>query len=385
MEFRPYYMASKWREAKHEVTVIAGSFSHVRQKQPEKLGWRKVDGIDYLWLWTNRYAGNGLKRFLGMLVFVLQLLIRVPILTLKLKPDVVIASSTYPLDIFPAYFLAKLSGAKLIFEIHDLWPLSPMELGGMSRYHPFIVIMRIGEWFAHKFSDKILSIIPNTFEHVAKDGVKKENFLYIPNGVNLEDVKSFTPIPNDLRKLIKQHKKGKIFLIGYAGSIGIANDIRNLINAAELLSDSEVHFFIIGSGTESEILKACNIKNVTFYKKIPKNTVNSFLRNMDLLYLGFRKYKLYNSGISQNKLYDYMLSGKPIIQAVNANENLIKEAECGWTVPMEDPIALANMIKKIIKMPKAELKRFGENAKKYVVINHDYKVLASKFLEFILK
>lgn len=64
------------------------------------------------------------------------------------EPNVVIASSTYPLDIYPAYRIAKHFKAKLVFEIHDLWPLSPMLLGGYSKYHPFIVALQVAENYA---------------------------------------------------------------------------------------------------------------------------------------------------------------------------------------------------------------------------------------------
>ena len=57
----------------------------------------------------------------------------------------VIAASTYPMDIWPARRIAKRAKAKLVYEVHDLWPLSPMELGGMSRWHPFIMWVQMAE------------------------------------------------------------------------------------------------------------------------------------------------------------------------------------------------------------------------------------------------
>ena len=43
-------------------------------------------------------------------------------------PDVVIASGTYPMDIWVCRHLARLAGARLVHEVHDLWPASPIEL-----------------------------------------------------------------------------------------------------------------------------------------------------------------------------------------------------------------------------------------------------------------
>ena len=64
-------------------------------------------------------------------------------------PDVVIASSTYPMDVYPAVRMAKKYQAKVVYEVHDLWPMSPMELGGMSKHHPFILATQRAENYAY--------------------------------------------------------------------------------------------------------------------------------------------------------------------------------------------------------------------------------------------
>lgn len=148
MEFRPYYLAREWVKLGHSVTIVAASFSHLRQKNPDlsEMMEEVIDDIRYIWLPVNKYQGNGVMRFKNMLAFIYQLYKNMGKF-IELKPDVVIASSTYPLDSYPAYKLAKKTGAKFVFELHDLWPLSPMELGGMSKWHPFIMLMQKAEDF----------------------------------------------------------------------------------------------------------------------------------------------------------------------------------------------------------------------------------------------
>ena len=100
MEYRPYYLAREWVKLGHNVTIVGASFSHLRNKQPacrEEI----VDGIHYVWLPTNSYKGNGIGRILNMGLFVLQLFFRQSHILSDFIPDVVIASSTYPLEIFP--------------------------------------------------------------------------------------------------------------------------------------------------------------------------------------------------------------------------------------------------------------------------------------------
>ena len=104
------------------------------------------------------------------------------------NPNIVIASSTYPLDIIPAFLIAKKTRAKLIFEVHDLWPLSPIELGGMSPFHPYIMIMQWAENFAYRVSHKVVSILPKTKSHMQKHGLGPDKFAHIPNGIDIIDM-----------------------------------------------------------------------------------------------------------------------------------------------------------------------------------------------------
>ena len=78
MEFRPYYLAREWIKMGHKVTIIAGDYSHLRRKNPAvEMDFQcdSIDGIEYVWIKTGRYAGNGVKRALTMGRFVGKLLV----------------------------------------------------------------------------------------------------------------------------------------------------------------------------------------------------------------------------------------------------------------------------------------------------------------------
>lgn len=390
MEFRSYYLAREWVKMGHSVMIIAASFSHLRQKNPdiEALTEEIIDSIRYIWLPVNKYQGNGVMRFKNMLAFIYQLYHNLGKFA-QLKPDIVIASSTYPLDSYPAYKLAKMTGAKFAFELHDLWPLSPMELGGMSKWHPFIMLMQRGEDFWCTHADKVISILPKTEAYLKTRGLKDGKFCYISNGIVLADYGDVMPLKADyLEKLNNLRKQGK-FLIGFAGAHGIANALNILLYAAEKLKDTQAYFVLVGQGQEKENLMALAqrlwLDNVLFLPSIPKKMVPAFLAQMDALYIGWQNKPIYRFGISPNKLMDYMMAGKPILHSVTAGNDLVQEAHCGISVPAEDIDAVAEAVKKLMLMDESELSALGANGKEYVTKHHDYKILAEKFIEWVDK
>ncbi len=390
MEYRPYLLAKEWIKKNNKVTIIASSFSHVRITQPnvnENLVNELIDSIEYCWIKTPSYHGNGIKRFINILSFVIKLWKNSKYFVQQYQPDIVIASSTYPLDIYPAYRIAKLSGAKLVFEVHDLWPLSLIELGNMSKLNPVIILFQLAENFAYRNADKVVSILPNTLEYMKKHGLQADKFVYVPNGISEEDWSGKRELSvinkGKINELKKQHK----FLIAYAGAHGVANALDSFIKAAGYIRDFPIHLLLIGKGPEKnkliEIAESKNFNNITFLDSVPKNEIPELLSMMDALYIGLQNQPIFRFGISPNKLLDYMMAGKPIIQAINAGNDLVTEAGCGITVEPENSKSIANAMIRLYKMPPEERQDMGNAGHYFVVQNHEYKVLAEKFLSAV--
>jgi len=391
MEYRPYYLAKEWGRNGHKVIIIVASFSHLRYKNPEFSGEIKkevIEEVEYIWIKTPKYKGNGVKRVINMFSFVWKLTKNSKKFAKEINPDVVIASSTYPLDIYPAYLIARLSKAKLIFEVHDLWPLTPIELGSMPKWHPFIVILQIAEDFAYKHADKVISILPKALEYMVSRGLDPKKIAYIPNGIGIEEWQSFNAqLPEEHKEIIEKLKKEGKFLVCYAGAHGVANALDYFIESAVYLRDLPVSLVLVGQGPEREKLQRYvienNLNNVIFLQPVSKDSIPNLLNKMDILYIGWRRSPLYRFGISPNKLFDYMMAGKPIIHAVEAGNDLVAESGCGISIPPEDSVAIAEAIKKLIDMSPLEREEMGRRGREYVIKNHDYKVLAKRFLEAI--
>lgn len=391
MEYRPYYMAKEWVKSGHDVTMIGASFSHIRTVQPEMTEDWKVeylDGIRYIWIKTPSYEGNGVKRIINMMSFLKTLWGKAKHIAEEYHPNVVIASSTYPLDIYPARKIAKLTNAKLIFEVHDLWPLSPMELGNMSPYHPFIMVMQKGENDAYRFADAVVSLLPKADRHMVEHGMDPRKFYPLPNGIDVEQwEKSTEKIPVEHHNLILRLKSEGKFLVGYAGTHGIANALEYLIDAAALLNDEPVAFVLVGKGPERDNLirqaEEKNLTNIYFLPVVNKKAIPDFLSKMDGLYIGWRRSPLYRFGVSPNKLLDYLMAGRPIIHGIEAGNDLVAEAHAGISIEPENPQEVARAVMELRNLPKTELENMGQNGQRFVVETHDYRVLSDKFINIM--
>jgi glycosyltransferase involved in cell wall biosynthesis len=391
MEYRPFYLAREWVKLGHKVTVVAATFSHLRTQSPNivsNLSTEYIDGIQYVWLRTPGYHGNGSGRVINMLTFIWKLFQFQKAIVGRSRPDIVIASSTYPLDIYPAFRIAKKSLAKLIFEVHDLWPLSPIELGGMSPRHPYIIVMQWAEKFAYRRSDKIISILPKTEDHMREHGMVPNKFAYIPNGIDVDEWTNNTkPLPDEHQGMFDRLKEKGHFIIGYAGAHGLANSLYSLIEAAQLLENRPVTFVLVGQGPEKAALvqrvKKLGLTNVIFLPPITKKSIPLLLEMMDVLYIGLQRQPLFRFGISPNKLMDYMMAGKPIIQAIEAGNDMVSESGCGISIPPENPEKIAEAVMRLMRLSYVDRERMGERGKQYVMTNHDYRTLAKHFIEAI--
>ena len=389
MEYRPYYLAKEWIKMGHRVTLIGASFSHLRIQQPininEVFVQEKIDGIDYIWLKTPAYK-TAIARSWNIFVFVLRLSKYVKKVSKLVKPDLVVASSTYPLDIYPARKIAKMSGAKLCYEVHDLWPLSPKLIGGYSSWHPFILVMQLAENYAYKHVNKVISLLWNAEQHMREHGLAEGKFKCIPNGYCKEDWENLNlkeEIPQTHKLLFKQ-LENKI-IVGFAGGFAASGSLDTLVKAAALLKENDsLSFVFVGKGLEQEYLeklvKEYSLSNVFFLPAVKKMQVPWVIVHFDIAFMGGVHSKLHFYGTSYNKLTDYMLSAKPIVQAIDEPNSVVERVGCGICVEAENSRLVADAILELVGMSREEREKMGERGKKYTLENLEWGILAKQFL-----
>ena len=383
MEFRNYYFAKEFVKLGYKVYIITASYMHLFKKLPEIKGdftFEEIDGINYVWVKVPKYGeSNDKKRVLKWFVFSAKLFF-LPFSKME-KPDFIIASPMATFLTVPAYRLAKKFNAKFIFEVKDIWPLSIVELGNINPKNPLIRAMGWCEKFAIKKADLVVSSLQNYGEHLSKDLGLKKDFLWINNGIDLDEIQNIEPLPKEIEQEIPKDK----FIVGYTGTIGIANRIDNLCEVALRLQNREdVLFVVVGSGKYKDILveKYGKLDNILFINPIPKNQVQSMLKLFDVCYIGLKREKLFKYGVSPNKLFDYMLSGKPILYAIDSGKsNIVDSAECGISVKPDSIESIANGVEKLYSLSLEEREKMGQNGKEYVLENFTYRALAKKYIK----
>lgn len=388
MEYRAYYLAKEWVKQGHKVTIVAATFTHLRQKNPiveKEYQVEIIDGIKYIWLKTPPYESS-LKRILNMGVFVRKLNKYAKRLSREERPELVIAGSCYPLDNYAAHKIAKLSGAKYVYEVRDLWPLSPKLIGGYSDHHPFIWVMQRAEDYAYKHVDMVVSVLWNAERHMRERGLAPNKFACVPNGYNPEEWtedKFNLPLPLDHQKVF-DGLKDKV-VVGFAGGFAASGNVISLVKSAvELKDHNNIHFVLVGKGPElpnyEKVIEDNQLTNITILPSVPKNLIPAVNKHFDIAYIGGLHSELHQYGTSYNKMTDYMLCSLPIVQSVDEPGSVVERVGCGIRVEAENVFAIAKTVVKLADMSAEERRYIGSKGRAYVEKNLSWNRLSQDFL-----
>jgi glycosyltransferase involved in cell wall biosynthesis len=378
---RHYYLARELARQGHEVHLIAASYTHLLRRCPDvddKYRITKSDGFNFVWVKTPVYSNaNSFRRILNWFLFSRRLggLPKV----IDGCPDTIIYSSPSLVPYLGAYRLAKRFGSKLVWDVRDVWPLTLIELGGYSRWNPFVVFSNWIESFACKTSNHITSNLPYAIDHLSTKGASRDKFDWIPNGYCAEEQLKAVPLPDEILGRLPQDK----FIVGYCGTLGTANAIDVMLDVAQsTCEDESIAYLLVGGGNLRshilEVIKKNSLLNIVLLDPIPKRQVPSMLSSFDVCYAGMNKSPLYRYGTSLTKLPEYLISGKPLVFSADSPAKPVEDANAGITVGAEDVVGIVAAIYKLQSMSGAERKKLGENGVRYAEEHYEFSKLAKK-------
>lgn len=377
----------------YDVTIFASSIMHNMSIDLIDDGKtyieRTYEDLKFVHIKTKRYKKNGLSRLIGLFEFPLKL----HFLRKKFdQPDVLIQTATVPFGNI-LYYTARKLKAKYIVEVLDLWPQTFVDLGLLSKKNILLSLSYLAEKWLYKKADNVVFsmeggkdyIIDQKWDVGQGGPIDLKKVHYINNGVDLCDFYKYmtTYILED-----KDLENENIKKIIYIGSIRLANNLEELISAAEILkAHTDIKFLLFGDGDDrdslEQICKEKKLDNVLFKQKwIDPKYVPYLLSKSTVNILNYKSGKFGKYGGSQSKLFQYLASGKPICSNLKMMYCLINKYNLGIAKEYNSSEEYADAILSLANMDPKSSAEMGERAKE-VARQFDYKVLTDKLVSII--
>lgn len=388
---RPYHLCGTWNNQGVQSVIITANNHHLLD-HGKRAGGELNKSVQYEFLSTPKYKGNGFGRLYNMACFSFGILWSARRLRRNYgKPNLIIYSSPHPYAAISVKLLSFIYKAKTVFEVRDLWPLSLIELAGVSAKHPLVYLTYFLEKFCYKTFDFTVSLLPSTIEYMKARGLQEDKWRYIPNGVFISQTATDDVLIDDdydcLRQVIAWRKKG-FFIVAYTGAFGKPNNVDSLIESTRLVKNQRIKIILVGRGDQEEALRKKIVEygllnRISVFGQVPKQVVQRLLSIVDVGYISLLSQPIFRFGISPNKLYDYMQASLPVLFAVKCQDDPVSDARCGFTADPEGFNDIADKIDQLSMLSKERLKTMGRNGFQKVCRDHDYQRLAQRYLELL--
>lgn len=354
---RSWYIAQALCEAGHQVHIVTAT--HQKKDYSEEI-------TPNLWV---HYIYNPYRQEMGFyerLISFFRFTWRAFWKAKNIRFDVIYATST-PLTIgLIALGFKFLHKKKYIFEVRDLWPQVPIEMGILRN----IFLKKMSYFLERKIyqnAEKIVALSPAMQNYIEKI-VPAKSVICVPN---MSDCELFVP---------KEKEEKNIFRLLYAGSIGVANGLERVIAWAEHCTWAE--FWIVGEGAKrnsiENFVQGKKMKNVYFFNEQNKEALQDFFSKADAVIISFADYKILET-CSPNKFFDALAAEKICItNTAGWIKDLIEENECGFYA--NSPEDFEAKLKAVFQNPEM-IAKMQKNARKLAENTFERQILCKKIVE----
>ena len=372
---RSYWISKELIKRGHHVTMITAS--------KDKSGHYDIDGIDVIYV-KNIYT-NSMTKLQKVMSFVKFIFQSISVAAKQKNVDLVYATST-PLTIGAiALALRNLKGWRYVFEVRDLWPEFPIQIG-VVKNPALIWLLRRFEKRIYKRSEHVVALSPGMQEGVVKAGTPIEKTSMIPN-MSKPDI--FYPHETNMDIVRQFNIDLTKFNVIHFGSMGVANGLDYIIKAAIELKkkgDNSIQFLFMGSGATlpllEEMVKKNDLRNVRFLGNYKVRIVAEVTNCCDASITSFKNLPILATN-SPNKLFDSLSAGKPIIvNSAGWTKDLVENENCGFYVDSEKPKMLADKLLEY-KDNTQLLKQWGENARRLSIEVYDKSKLSAQVADVL--
>ena len=385
---RHYEFARLLAARGHRVTVIASPVSYITGQKISGGGqsWNNENSVTVL---RARVYSAHHKSFYHRIIAFFSFMLSSFWIGLGVKKvDLVWGTSPPIFQGVTAWILARLKGAKFLFEVRDLWPEFAIAVGVLKNS----IVICLSEWlerFLYKHADQIIVNSPGFIDHVKTRGGRQVEL--IPNGA---DPEMFKPADNgaDFRQ---SHGLDDKFVALYAGAHGMSNDLDVVLDAAKIIQSfaisanelrtlsRKIQIVLLGDGKEKAALQRRSLEmgltNLTFLPSVPKHEMPIVLAGTDACIAILKRLDEYKTTYP-NKVFDYMAAGRPVVLVIDGViRQVVETAKCGLFAEPGNPKTLANAIYALANDP-VKSRAMGMNGRKYLEDNFSREKIAEKLV-----
>lgn len=263
----------------------------------------------------------------------------------------------------PALIVTKLKRKKIVYDIFDFY-------ADMVPLHTIIRNIIGGfEIFILKLADEVIIVDKSRLQQIHR---KDDTGIHII-------VNSPKEVQVDKDYFINKDKKGT-FIIFFAGILGQGRGLELVIEAIKDFQDIQLD--IAGFGHYSQYFEIQSKKNehIHFYGTISYEEVIQKTLQSDLLFALYDPSIPNNRYSSPNKLFEAMMTKKPILVTDKTSmANIVKEENCGLIVPYGNIDALKEAIE-LLKNDPELCKTLGENGRNAYEKKYHWNIMEERLI-----
>lgn len=374
---RMYEMTRRWVKNGHQVTVVTSPYEKSDIRTERFIEHQKIEGIDLIVINSADSNRDGfLKRIYKAIVFSLISCYY----AMTVKCDIVLASSG-PITVGVPALISKCFRRKpMVFEVRDLWPDGAIELGKLNNR----LLRRVAIWFEKLCYKNATLVVP------CSKGMEEGVLRKCPSSKtlvisNASDVELFSKGPNENKEISAEYTGKKLFL--YAGSLGLMDEVEQVIEGMRLVKNPDVLWLVIGEGAERKhlenLVERYQLTNIKFLGIMPKTEVINWFSRAEATFVTFRDLPVLHTS-SPNKMFDSFAAGVPIIQSTKGwIKELVDQFQCGINVEPDKPEQFADAIDLIANNP-IYRDKLAAAAKELAVKVFDRNILANEYLKALI-
>ena len=366
--FRGNDIAFYWAKEGHDVHVVCGVPNYPDGVFHKGYGWLKkrhevVNGVRVTRLPIIPRGNNKIMLMLNYFSYLIVAWVYMHFHALFHKYDRVFVQQLSPVMMSaPGVLYKKLRHVPLYTWVLDLWPESLTAAGGINNKYVLAFFKHYVK-SQYKHSDRILTSSRSFEKSIAEYGDYKDKIVYYPQWSDGND-----------GEIVKPENAPVIpygFKLMFAGAVGEAHGFECTMQAALLTKEhKDIKWIIVGDGRKLDWVKQFVkdnglVETVFTVGRFPSETMPWVFAQADVMLVTVSDDPLF-ALYAPAKISSYMAAAKPIVAVLNGEgAEVIKDADCGWSLPAGDAEGFAKLAVELSKKDKAELDEKGKNAAKY--------------------